>query len=239
MQGRGQNNPAGQQPAVAPNRRRPPVPPIPPEFQAEKIMKMESPQLVDLLKSAQATTFQKSKACMRLAVVGTKDAVPALAALLTDKQLAHYARFGLVPIPDPAVDDALRGAMKKVKGPLLVGVIDSIGQRKDAKAVDAIAKLLYDADPQVVQAAAATLGRISGPQATKALHDGLARTKGAARSAVAAACLVCAEGLMAQGDRKGALGLYDVLSGPDIPKSVRLAAMHNTIAAETSLTRPR
>ncbi|MFB3826184.1 MAG: HEAT repeat domain-containing protein [Bryobacteraceae bacterium] len=239
MQRRGQTDSAGQQPAVAPNRRRPPVPPVPPEFQAGKIMKMDSPELVEILNNAQAATFQKAKACMRLAMVGTRDAVPALAAMLADKQLAHYARFGLVPIPDPSVDDALRGALKKLKGPLLVGVIDSIGQRKDAGAVEPVARLMYDPDPQVAQAAAATLGRISGPQATKALQAGLARIKGPARSAVAAACLVCAEGLMAQGDRKGALALYDALSRPDMPKSVRLAAMHNIIAAETSLTRPR
>ena len=53
---------------------------------------------------------------MRLAMVGTKDAVPALAALLTDPQLSHYARFGLVPIPDPSVDDALRDGAEEAEG---------------------------------------------------------------------------------------------------------------------------
>ena len=98
---------------------------------------------------------------------------------------------------------------------------------------------MYDADAEVAQAAAASLGRISGPRATQALRDGLAKTKGPVRTAVAGAGLVCAEGLMAQNDRKGAFALYDTLSRPDMPKSVRLAAMHSTIAAETSLTRPR
>jgi len=220
----------GQRPAAAT---------VPPEFQAEKIMKLDSPELVQILKDPAATVFQKDKACMRLAMVGTKDAVPALAALLGDPQFSHYARFGLAPIPDPSVDDALRGALKTLKGKLLVGVIDSIGQRKDAKAVEPLAKMMYDADAEVAQAAAAALGRISGPQATKALQDGLAKTKGPARTPVAAAGLVCAEGLMAQGDRKGALALYGALSRPDMPRSVRLAAMHSTIAVETALGRPR
>jgi HEAT repeat protein len=218
---------------------RPTVPPFPPEFQAAKIMTLDSPQLVQILKDPAATVFQKAKACMRLAMVGTKEAVPALAALLGDPRFSHYARFGLVPIPDPSVDDALRGALKTVKGKLLVGVIDSIGQRKDAKAVDALAKMMYDTDAEVAQAAAAALGRISGPQATKALQDGLAKTKGPARTPVAAAGLVCAEGLLAQGDRKGALALYGALSRPDMPRSVRLAAMHSTIAVETALGRSR
>jgi HEAT repeat protein len=202
-------------------------------------MKLDSPELVLILKDPAATVFQKGKACMRLAMVGTKDAVPALTALLGDPRFSHYARFGLAPIPDPSVDNALRGALKTLKGTLLVGVIDSIGQRKDAKSVEPLAKMMYDSDAEVAQAATAALGLISGPLAAKALQDGLAKTKGPARTAVAAASLVCAEGLMAQGDRKGALALYDVLSRAGIPKTVRLAAMHSTIAAETSLGRPR
>ena len=51
-----------------------------------------------------AGLFDKAKACQRLAVIGGRDAVPALAAFLGDKELAHYARFGLEPNPDPAVD---------------------------------------------------------------------------------------------------------------------------------------
>ena len=218
---------------------RPTAPPIPPEFQAEKIMKLDSPELVQILKDPASTVFQKGKACMRLAMVGAKDAVPALTALLGDPQFSHYARFGLAPIPDPSVDDALRGALKTLKGKLLVGVIDSIGQRKDAKAIEPLAKMMYDTDAEVAQAAVATLARIGGPQATKALQDGLAKTKGPARTAVAAAGLVCAEGLLAQGDRKGALALYGALSRPEMPRSVRLAAMHSTIAVETALGRPR
>ncbi len=241
MQNTGQTISTGQQPAAVPAKsgRRPAGPPIPPEFQAATIMKLDSPQLVQILKNPGSTVFQKAKACMRLAMVGTKDAVPALAALLPDPKFSHYARFALVPIPDPSVDDALRGALKSVKGNLLVGVIDSIGQRKDAKAVDPLAKLMHDSDADVAQAAAAALGRISGPRATEALRDGLVKTRGTMRTAVAAAGLVCAEGLMVQNDRKGAFALYDTLSRPDMPKSVRLAAMHSTIAAETALDRPR
>ena len=46
------------------------------------------------------------------------------------------ARYALEPIPDPSVDDALRDALGKLKGRLLVGVIGSLGVRRDAKAVD-------------------------------------------------------------------------------------------------------
>jgi HEAT repeat protein len=202
-------------------------------------MAMDSPQCIEILKASSSSEFQKAKACMRLAVIGTKDAVPALAALLGDQHLSHYARFGLVPIPDPSVDDALRGALKTTKGELLAGVVDSIGQRKDAEAVPALTKMIYGIDIELARAAAASLGRIGGKGAVAALQTGLVKTKGPVRNAVAAACLVCADEMMARGDRKAALDLLATLTRPDIPKSVRLAAMHSTIEAERSISRPR
>lgn len=211
----------------------------PPEFQAGKIDGMGPAELGALLKDPAATTFQKAKACQRLASTGTRETVPALAALLRNPQLAHYARYGLEPLPDPAADDALREAMPKLKGRLLVGVLNSIGQRKDAKAAPALARMLYDSDAEVAQAAAAALGSISGAQAAKALTDGLRKTKAPVRTAVAGAGLVCAEGLLARGERNEALALYDTLSRTDVPKPVRLAAMRGIIATEISLTRPR
>jgi len=247
MQERGQTAPAGQGRGAAGQGRggaaqRPARGTIPPEFQAASIEKMGQPALLQILKktdASMATVFEKKIACERLAQIGTREAVPLLAAMLTDQQVATYARFALEPLPDPSADDALRAALAKVKGPLQVGVLNSIAARKDGKAVDALAKLLYGADAAVAQAAASALGYIGGPQAVRALQDALGKTKGPVRTSVAQAGLVCAEGLMANGDRKGALAFYEALGRPDIPKPVRMAALHATIDAESGLKRPR
>jgi HEAT repeat protein len=217
----------------------PPKPAPPPEFQAGNIGSLDQAGLIGFLKDSKATTFQKAKSCQRLAGIGTEEVVPALAALLADPQLAVYARYGLEPIPGPAADLALRDALRKVKGKLLVGVINSIGVRRDAGAVGALAALLNNPDVETARAAAAALGSIGDAQAAKALQDGLAQTKGPARAAVAAAGLVCAERLLAQGSRDPALAFYNTLTRTDVPKPVRLAAMRGIIAAETSLSRPR
>ncbi len=214
-------------------------PATPPELKAEPIMTLDTPKLIQILKDPGATVFEKAKACQRLAVVGTKEAVPALAALLADQRLGHYARFGLEPNPDPSADDVLRDAVGKLKGRPLMGVINSLGVRKDAKAVDALAKLLYDADGEVAQAAAAALGRIGGPEAAKALEQGLGRAKAPVLAVLARAGLECAEGLLAQRQRVEALALYNALTRAETPKAVRIAAMRQVIAVETSLTRPR
>ena len=130
-------------------------------------------KLIAVLKS-DAPRKDKADACRELALIGTKDAVAPLAALLGDEKLAHMARYALEPIPDPAVDDALRDALGKLKGRPLVGVIGSIGVRRDAKAVEPLSKLLKDTDPDVAQAAARALGRIG----TRAGRQGPGRAPG-------------------------------------------------------------
>ena len=218
---------------------RPPLPVEPPEFQTAAIDARSEPELIKLLTDAKSTSFEKAKAAQRLATVGTKASVPALTALLRETKLSTYARNALESIPDPAADAALLAAVPKLEGVLQIGVINSIARRKDPKAAPLLSKLLYDPDPLVAQAAAAALGHISGPEASKALQAGLGRTKGMVRNAVADGALICAEELLARGERDQAMALYTFLTLPDIAKPARLAAMHNIIRAETSLTRPR
>ncbi|NUQ66569.1 MAG: hypothetical protein HUU20_29250, partial [Pirellulales bacterium] len=104
--------------------------------------------LIAVLKS-DADLFQKAKACQRLAVIGTNQCVPVLAGLLPDEKLSHYARFGLEPIADPAAGAALRNALGKLQGGLLVGVINSVGMRRDGEAIGPLKGLVGNADPQV------------------------------------------------------------------------------------------
>ena len=98
-------------------------------------------KLIDVLKSS-VPSKDKAIPCKQLAIYGTKDAVPALAALLTDKELASWARIALEAIPDPAADEAFREALDKLYCRLLVGVINSIGVHRDAKAVDTLVQRL-------------------------------------------------------------------------------------------------
>ena len=106
-----------------------------------------------MLKS-DASRKEKADACRLLARVGTRECVPVLAGMLGDENLSHMARYALEAIPDALVDKSLRHALGKLQGRPLVGVIGSIGVRRDVKAVDALAGLLANNDPDVAQAAA-------------------------------------------------------------------------------------
>ncbi|MCC6856983.1 MAG: HEAT repeat domain-containing protein [Bryobacterales bacterium] len=205
-------------------------PKVPPEFDALPIWKMSAQQLVAMVKDPKSTVFQKAIACKRLSIIGGREAVQPMAALLSHPQLACYARFGLEPIPDPSVDDALRAALPKLTGKLQIGVIHSIGFRKDARALNALSKLIHDSDPQVAGAAAAAVGMIGGLQAGKILQAALKSTQPPVFPVAARACLLCAESLMAA-NRARALELYTELSEKSMPEPVRLAALRVLNAA--------
>jgi HEAT repeat protein len=200
---------------------------------------MDAAALVLILTDAGSSEFQKAKACQRVGELGAKEAVPALAALLGHEQLSTYARYGLEPIADASAGEALRAGLAKLKGNLLIGVINSIGKRRDAESAPALAKMIYGADADVARAAASALGNVGSVSSMKQLQAAFSKTEGRTRMAVADAALVCAERLLAAGERDQALTLYASLSAAGMPKPARLAAMAGIIREETSISRPR
>ena len=196
----------------------------------KKAAEEKQAKLITILKS-DAPPQDKALACKQLAVYGNGDAVPALAALLPNQQLSSWARIALEVIPDPAVDEALRDAIGKVQGRLLIGVINSIGVRGDAKSVTALIERLKDGDAEVASAAAVALGRIGGAPAAKALEGSLVTAPPAVRNAVAEGCIRCAEKLLAEAQSAPAVELYDAVRKADVPKARILQATRGAILA--------
>ncbi len=187
-------------------------------------------EALSVIQSA-APPQEKALACKRLAVYGSADAVPALAQLLTDEQLASWARIALEVIPGTAADEALRTALGKVQGKLLVGVINSIAVRADAKAVTPLAAKLGDTDAEVASAAAVALGHIGGDAAVKLLKGALTKSSAAVRSAAAQGCILCAERDLAAGKAAQAAELYDTVRNAELPKQRILEATRGAILA--------
>jgi len=181
-----------------------------------------------------APPAEKAITCKRLAIYGTREAVPALAALLPDEQLASWARIALEVIPDAAAGEALRDATGMLQGKLLIGVINSIGVRRDQEAVHRLAKLLKDADTEVASASAVALGHIGSAPARVALQRSLTDAPNPVRSAVAEGCILCAEQLLATGKMTEAAKLYDEIRQAEIPKPRILEATRGAILARQS-----
>jgi len=189
--------------------------------------------LIAVLKS-NAPKGKKAITCKRLAIYGTEKAVPALAPLLADEELASWARIALEAIPGPVTDIALRNALGKLENELLIGVINSIGVRRDVYAVDTLVQKLDDADADVASAAAVALGHVGGERAAKALTQSLADAPAGVRSAVAEGCILCAEWFLEQNRTTEAVKLYDTVRQANVPNQRHLEAIRGAILARKS-----
>lgn len=187
-------------------------------------------KLIAVLQSG-ATPAEKAITCKKLAIYGTKDAVPALAALLLDKDLLSWARIALESIPGPEADAALRDAVGKVQGRMLIGVINSLGVRRDPKALELLSGKLNDPDTEVASAAAAALGSVGGEQAVRTLEQSLSDGPVGIRSAVAEGLILCAERALAANQSAEAVRLYDTVRKTDLPKQRIIEATRGAILA--------
>jgi len=176
----------------------------------------------------------KHYACRKLSLIGTAASVPALAALLADKDLSHMARFALERYAAPEATAVLRTALGSVEGDLTIGMLSSLAAKRDAASVPAIAALVKG-DSAVAAAAAEALGLIAGPEAAAALAA--AQTSGTAAEVVVDARLACAEAFVKAGRKADARGVYEAVSKAvgDAPtthrgRAVRMACQRGLFA---------
>ncbi len=187
-------------------------------------------KLIAVLQS-EASLFEKARACQQLGEIGTRDAVPALAALLTSPALGAYARSGLEGIPDPSAAAALREAAPRLNGPLLIGVVNSLGTLRDGQAVELLGKLAADPASGAVKEALLALGNISSPRSIRILEQALASGPDATRAEAAAACLLAADRQRTEGDLDEARALYDLVRHGKVPMACRVGATRGAILA--------
>ncbi len=166
--------------------------------------------------------------CRKLAMVGTAASVPSLAPLLIKKEISHMARFALERIPAVEAGQALREALPKVTGLVKVGVISSLGGRREAAAVTELSGLLKDTDTAVARAAALALGAIGTTDAAAALQ--LALKGSGIPQTVIDGILSCAEALLASNKTAEASAIYKSFEQANQPRIVRLAAARGLLA---------
>lgn len=184
--------------------------------------------------NSDAPLFEKARACQQLGEVGTAEAVPALARLLADPGLSAYARSGLEGIPDPSAAAALRNAAQTLHGPLLAGVVNSLGALRDDQAVEVLARLAADQASGVGKEALLALGNISNSESIRLLEQMLTGGPAATRAEAASACLLAADRQRTSGNLSRALALYELLRQPNIPLTIRVGATRGAILARST-----
>lgn len=196
--------------------------PAPPRTEAEWITVLES----------DADWHEKQAACRALRQIGTAAAVPALAPLLTEPELANLARYALEPMPYPEAGAALREALDRTEGLLQAGAAISLGVRRDAEAVSRLIPLLESPDADTASAAAGALGRIGVPEAVDALLAFAPEATGPMQWTVGDALLAAGENLLGDGEARRAVRLYESLLEETWPEHVRMGAFQGLCEAQ-------
>jgi HEAT repeat protein len=179
--------------------------------------------LVKILRS-DASRAAKRMVCQRLSLIGGEPCIPVLAEWLVKPDVSDFARFALEPIPSPQVDEALRNALLKTSGPTQMGVINSVGVRKDTGAASILGELLQSPDAETAAAAARALGQIGNDDSMELLAAAKASDRAKVRAAILDARLACAERMVEEGRSEEAKAVYRELSGDEVPRVVRQAA---------------
>ncbi len=165
----------------------------------------------------------RSFVCRQLALIGTPASVRALAPLVLEEELSVHARNALERIPGAESEKALRDALGQSKGRTKIGVINSVAARRDAASTPVLIKILGE-DPESAAAAAKALGEIGTSEAAKALAAAHGKGPAAVQQALVDGTLICAERLVAAGQRSQAITLLEGLTEASQPGHVRIAA---------------
>jgi HEAT repeat protein len=188
----------------------------------DRMTKLEG-ALLEVLQS-DAASGAKRGVCKSLSLIATERSAPVLEKMLVTAETTDMARYVLERMAPGAADSALRGAISKTNGRTLTGIVNSIGNRKDAMAAPALSRLLNGSDEAVAEAAACALGKIGGGEAIRALAGQRNSPRARVRAESADAYLVCAGRLAAEGKQSEADAMYRELSAEGMPQATRLAA---------------
>ena len=188
-------------------------------------------RVIQLAEDTENIRYIKMIAAKRLSVYGTEKSIPALIQMLSQPEMGYYSRYALEPMPLKAVDEALREATKTQKDMNLVGVLTTIGVRRDAGAIPFITPLLTHANPEVVRAAYASLGYIGKQECADVLTKAVGDFKPEYEKAVCDATLFCAKLLIEDGKIDTALALYDAIINSKARPFLKEGAIYNRILA--------
>ena len=188
--------------------------------------------LITVLRS-DASVSAKCAACQQLRIYGSAKSIPDLAALLTEENLSHAARYALEGLPYPEAGAALRSALNKTTGRIKAGLIDSLGWRRDMASVSLIVPLLSDANITLAATTASALGKIGSDDAVAALIAARDNSHPEVKTAILDALLLCAENHLSSGKKDNAVSLYRDLFKSKVPGSIRIAAWRGWMLSDS------
>ena len=127
-------------------------------------------RLLTVLASRKSSAAAKRFAADQLYRLCDEDTVPALRDLLLRRDTSDLARKGLELIVHPKAEAALLDAIDRSTGSMLLGIIESLGNKADPAAARVLSRTAKAGNAAVCLAALDALAKIPGPEAMDALE---------------------------------------------------------------------
>lgn len=187
-------------------------------------------RLLKILENPKSTFAARQFVCRMLGRIGPELSLPQLSQLLRDEKLSNAARLAMQGFESEEIDRILRNSLNDLDGELLIGVIGTIGQRRDLDAVSPIAALIEGANPDLAMASITALGEIGGSEAVAALErmqipTGLELIR-------QDAILRCADSMLAGNAVSDAQAIYKRMISEGLPSAVRIAAHRGLVLCQ-------
>jgi HEAT repeat protein len=182
--------------------------------------------------ASDASLASKQFICRQLGLIGTDYSVPVLAAMLLDSVTAEMGRYALERIPGQTVNDALRDALPRVDRNIKLGIIATLGLRRDSASVKTLAQFLEDTELDLAAAACAALGEIATDEAIQILKDASGKHSIKLQDAIHHALLSGANILQTNGKTEQAYSIYHTIYTTTHTISLRAGAMRGMLLAK-------
>ena len=154
----------------------------------------------------------KQYACRQLVFVAGDEEVPALAALLADGSLAHYALMPLARLHTKAASDALLTALPGAAATTEIEILDTLADLGDVRAIAPAIERLKAGGPPIREGAAAALAKLATIPAVDALRTAFTTATGPQRAIFGDALITAASRLRAKGETIRATEIYDLIA---------------------------
>jgi HEAT repeat protein len=165
-------------------------------------LRKEAARSLAAVLTGDASFEAKQFACRQLVFVADDEQVPALAGLLSDAALSHYALLALARIHTPAAADALALALPRSSGRTEIEILDTLADLRDNRVIAAASDRLHAKDSALRDAAAFALAKIGDGHALETLLDAYTHASGTERADLG-------EALFAAASRAGATPAAD------------------------------
>lgn len=195
--------------------------------QNTKMLTSLEQKFIEFLNS-DATLDGKAFICKKLALLGTRNSINTLGKMLIKDDTSEIARLALEQVANPSVDELLRRSASKTSGDTQIGIVDTIGSRQDAKAVDMLGKFVSSKDPKLQAAALTALGEIANSKASTILEKNLNKLSSQMKPLAYDSYLKCADKMAATNSSK-ALEIYNNVYNSDASSAMRAAALKGMV----------